>query len=52
MGGKQVTKEVKNKDLWLELIDLIKNKKINWFWVKGHLYQRVIILLITLLMKE
>ena len=29
-------KDVKNKDLWLELTDLIKNKKINWFWVKGH----------------
>jgi ribonuclease HI len=29
-------KPVKNKDLWLELLDLIKNHEITWHWVKGH----------------
>lgn len=29
-------KPVKNKDLWLELIELEKMHKINWHWVKGH----------------
>ena len=27
---------VKNKDLWLALDKLEKNKKIKWEWVKGH----------------
>ncbi len=29
-------KPVKNKDLWLMLEKLAKNKKIKWEWVKGH----------------
>ena len=29
-------KPVKNKDLWLMLEKLSKNKKIKWEWVKGH----------------
>ena len=29
-------KPVKNKDLWLLLEKLSKNKKIKWVWVKGH----------------
>mgnify|MGYP001313800322 FL=1 len=29
-------KPVKNKDLWLLLEKLSKNKKIKWEWVKGH----------------
>ena len=29
-------KSVKNKDLWLKLDKLEKNKKIKWEWVKGH----------------
>ena len=27
---------VKNKDLWIELDLLTKNKQINWNWVKAH----------------
>ena len=29
-------KPVKNQDLWKELHALTLNKKISWFWVKGH----------------
>ncbi len=29
-------KPVKNKDLWLELIELIKKHKVEFKWVKGH----------------
>jgi len=29
-------KEVKNKDLWLQLEVLTAKFKINWVWVKGH----------------
>ena len=29
-------KEVKNKDLWLQLDILTAKLKINWAWVKGH----------------
>ena len=29
-------KPVKNQDLWKELYALTNNKKISWFWVKGH----------------
>lgn len=29
-------KDVKNKDLWLQLENAIHFHKINWFWVKGH----------------
>ncbi len=29
-------KEVKNKDLWIELDKQILRHKIQWFWVKGH----------------
>ncbi len=31
-------KEVKNKDLWIELDRLVlaQNKPISWFWVRGH----------------
>ena len=29
-------KEVKNKELWIELDFLIKIHSINWDWVKGH----------------
>jgi len=29
-------KNVKNIDLWKKLKDLIKTKKIEWLWVKGH----------------
>ncbi len=28
--------EVKNKDLWLELIDVSSKRNIEWRWVKGH----------------
>ncbi|MEZ0536069.1 ribonuclease HI [Caldicellulosiruptoraceae bacterium PP1] len=28
--------EVKNKELWQELVDLIKVHKVNFKWVKGH----------------
>ena len=27
---------VKNKDLWLELYNLVSKKEIEWKWVKGH----------------
>ncbi len=27
---------VKNKNLWLELLDLSKKNKITWKWVRGH----------------
>ena len=29
-------KEVKNKDLWIQLDNLTAQLKINWAWVKGH----------------
>ena len=29
-------KEVKNKDLWVQLDNLTSQLKINWVWVKGH----------------
>jgi len=29
-------KEVKNKDLWVQLDSLATKLKINWIWVKGH----------------
>ena len=29
-------KEVKNKELWIELDSLIKIHSISWNWVKGH----------------
>ena len=29
-------KPVKNKELWIELDDLIKKHNISWEWVKGH----------------
>jgi len=29
-------KEVKNKDLWVELDNLTIHLKISWAWVKGH----------------
>ena len=29
-------KPVKNKELWVELDDLIAKHNINWEWVKGH----------------
>lgn len=27
---------VKNKDLWLQLLEQTKRHEISWFWVKGH----------------
>ena len=29
-------KPVKNKELWLELDNLVMQHKINWKWIKGH----------------
>jgi ribonuclease HI len=29
-------KNVKNVDLWKKLIELTKEKQIEWYWVKGH----------------
>ena len=29
-------KNVKNKELWIELDSLIQVHKVNWIWVKGH----------------
>ncbi len=29
-------KNVKNIDLWKKLKDLVKSKKIEWCWIKGH----------------
>ncbi len=29
-------KEVKNRELWIELDTVSKNHNINWHWVKGH----------------
>lgn len=29
-------KEVANKDLWLELLDVCAGKDVNWQWVRGH----------------
>ena len=29
-------KEIKNKDLWIQLDNLSQNLNINWKWVKGH----------------
>ena len=28
--------EVKNKDLWIELDNLLNSHKVSWAWVKGH----------------
>ena len=36
-GWKTASKsEVKNKDLWIELLELSKKQQIQWVWVKGH----------------
>jgi len=29
-------KNVKNVDLWKNLIKLVKDRQVEWFWVKGH----------------
>ena len=29
-------KDVKNKDLWIELDKQVSKHSINWNWVKGH----------------
>ena len=29
-------KPVKNKDLWLKLLDLNERHRIKWIWVRGH----------------
>lgn len=29
-------KEVKNKDLWKELLEISKPHRIKWHWLKGH----------------
>ena len=29
-------KDVKNKDLWIELDELISQHNVKWSWVKGH----------------
>ena len=29
-------KPVKNKELWVELDQLVQKHKISWNWVKGH----------------
>ena len=29
-------KDVKNKDLWIELDNLLNYHNVNWVWVKGH----------------
>ena len=29
-------KEVKNKDLWVQLDNLASQLKVSWMWVKGH----------------
>ena len=36
-GWKTSTKKiVKNKELWIQLDDLINKHNVNWKWVKGH----------------
>ena len=36
-GWKTAKKQdVKNKALWIQLDDLVKNHKIEWRWIKGH----------------
>ena len=36
-GWKTSTKKiVKNRELWMELDDLISKHNVNWKWVKGH----------------
>ena len=36
-GWKTTTKKpVKNKELWIELDEIISKHKITWEWVKGH----------------
>ena len=36
-GWKTTTKkEVKNKDLWIELDKQILRHKVHWHWIKGH----------------
>ena len=29
-------KDVKNKDLWIELDSFVTKHNVKWFWVKGH----------------
>lgn len=36
-GWKNASKQpVKNKDLWLRMLDAVKGHEISWHWVKGH----------------
>ena len=34
--GKKGKKPIANKDLWLRLIEVIKNHEVSWHWVRGH----------------
>ena len=36
MIGRLHKKDVKNKDLWVELDNLTDKHSIKWEWVKGH----------------
>tara|TARA_Y100000996_G_C22357803_1_gene575561 strand:- start:326 stop:772 length:447 start_codon:yes stop_codon:yes gene_type:complete len=29
-------KPIKNKDLWIQLNNLVEKHEIDWYWVKGH----------------
>ena len=29
-------KQIKNKDLWIQLNNLVEKHEIDWYWVKGH----------------
>ena len=31
-----IKKDVKNKDLWIQLLEVVNKHDINWIWVKGH----------------
>ena len=36
IGKMPIKKEVKNKDLWIKLLEAGKMHQIEWNWVKGH----------------
>jgi len=36
MGWRRKSGEVKNPDLWIKLVPLIKKHKVKFIWVKGH----------------
>ena len=34
--GQKIEQAVKNKELWIELLELTQKHQVEWCWVKGH----------------